>query len=91
MHHPCLRLEILRQILGLDERYDLATVGKVVALAYHVISKAMQQRMSLPDGQTSVLPTQTGYAPLYQLGLAACHMQGLDREGGAAVAPVPSF
>jgi hypothetical protein len=38
MHSPCLRLELLQYILGLDNRYSVAHVARIIELAASCLS-----------------------------------------------------
>jgi len=44
MHSPCLRLELLQYVLGLDNRYSVAHVGRSVELAATCMSMASEGR-----------------------------------------------
>ena len=44
MHSPCLRLELLQYVLGLDNRYSVAHVGRSVELAATCLSMAAAAR-----------------------------------------------
>ena len=48
MHSPCLRLEILHFILGLDNRYSVSHVQKSIELAATCLSVASVTRESAP-------------------------------------------
>jgi hypothetical protein len=78
LYHPCMRLEILQSILGLDERFDLQILNTVSKLANSVISDAVKLGIAMPEGKPSVLPACTGYAPLFQLKATAFRLQGID-------------
>mmetsp|Transcript_170941 Transcript_170941/g.415393 ORF Transcript_170941/g.415393 Transcript_170941/m.415393 type:complete len:619 (+) Transcript_170941:62-1918(+) len=80
LHHPCMRLEILQDILGLDDRYDLQTVSRVVSLALQVVSDAIRFGGPAPAKQQTLSPHTQHFAPDFQLDCAANRMQGLDRE-----------
>jgi len=69
LHHPCLRLELLQHILGLDSGFDLKRVHDVVALAYEVVSGAKHGVGAVSDLR---LP------PAATLELARAHMHGDD-------------
>ena len=45
MHSPCLRLELLQFILGLDNRYSVAHVGRSVELAATCLSISAYEAM----------------------------------------------
>lgn len=44
MHAPCLRLELLQYVLGLDNRYSVAHVGRSVELAATCLTMATSER-----------------------------------------------
>lgn len=80
LHHPCLRLQMLQHILGLDDRFDLQAIAAVAKLALKVISDGGQRCENATRGGRPVLPRHAGAAPLFQLEVVACHMQGLDHS-----------
>jgi len=43
MHSPCLRLELLQYVLGLDNRYSVAHVARSVELAAQCLSMSAQE------------------------------------------------
>ena len=47
MHSPCLRLELLQYILGLDNRYSVAHVARSIELAATCMSISAQESSSL--------------------------------------------
>ena len=47
MHSPCLRLELLQYILGLDNRYSVAHVARSIELAATCMSISTQEQESL--------------------------------------------
>jgi len=46
MHSPCLRLELLQYVLGLDNRYSIAHVARSVELAATCLGMAARDRDS---------------------------------------------
>jgi len=74
LHHPCLRLEILQHILGLDSRFDLSAVQAVANLALSIIAAPG----STPRAEDEpILPKDSRATSFLRLEAAACHMQGL--------------
>ena len=52
MNRPCLRLELLQYILGLDNRYSVAHVGRSVELAATCLSiSATEQQQMIEEQQ----------------------------------------
>mmetsp|Transcript_4854 Transcript_4854/g.15266 ORF Transcript_4854/g.15266 Transcript_4854/m.15266 type:complete len:615 (-) Transcript_4854:92-1936(-) len=80
LHHPCMRLQLLQEILGLDERYDLETVTRVASLALQVVNDALRFGGAAPAKQQALSPRTQSFAPGFQLDAAAARIQGLDRE-----------
>uniref|UniRef100_A0A7S1S4D9 Uncharacterized protein n=1 Tax=Alexandrium catenella TaxID=2925 RepID=A0A7S1S4D9_ALECA len=80
LHHPCMRLELLQQILGLDDRYNLEAVAGVASLALEVVSDALHFGGPAPANTQVLSPSNSRMAPDFQLEAAARRMQGLDRE-----------
>jgi len=80
LHHPCMRLEMLQKILGLDDRYNLEAVAGVASLALQVVSDALHFGDAAPATQQALSPRNDRFAPAFQLEAAAARMQGLDRE-----------
>jgi hypothetical protein len=78
LYHPCMRLEILQSILGLDEQFDLQTLNTVSNLANSVISNAVKLGIAMPEGTPPVLPTNTGNTPLFQLKATASRLHVID-------------
>lgn len=80
LHRPCICLGLLRQILGLDDRYDLEAVAGVASLALQVVSDALHFVGPAPARKQSLSPCSENCPPDFQLEAAARTMQGLDRE-----------
>lgn len=61
MHSPCLRLELLQYVLGLDNRYSVAHVARSVELAAQCLSMPSKEVVSpsdvpLPDDDSKQSP-----------------------------------
>lgn len=74
--HPCLRLRMLQQILGVDARYDVQAVIDVAALALNVLSGISSAGAELE--KHPVLPHDSLLGPIFQLEEAGCNMMGVE-------------
>lgn len=52
MHSPCLRLELLQYVLGLDNRYSVAHVARSVELAAQCLSMALTEEPTPSNGDS---------------------------------------
>eukprot|EP00928_Gymnodinium_smaydae_P057078 TRINITY_DN40352_c0_g1_i1.p1 TRINITY_DN40352_c0_g1~~TRINITY_DN40352_c0_g1_i1.p1 ORF type:complete len:566 (-),score=43.53 TRINITY_DN40352_c0_g1_i1:317-2014(-) len=46
LRHPCLRLEMLQHILGLDKTFDLEQLMEVVQLAFEIVSRSRRSALT---------------------------------------------
>jgi len=63
LHQPCLRLEMLKDILGLDDRYDRDAVAGVVNLALDIIRSLTCDTTArvIPDGMIARMLSNSKY------------------------------
>lgn len=59
MHSPCLRLELLQYVLGLDNRYSVAHVARSVELAAQCLSMSATEA-GIASDRDSPVPTAQG-------------------------------
>jgi len=76
LHHPCLRLELLQNILGLDQRFDVAAVAEVSALALSILTSRPGESMPTVE-DLPILPSQPQLKATAKLEAVACHLQGI--------------
>eukprot|EP00415_Alexandrium_ostenfeldii_P001449 UN1449 len=87
LHHPCLRLEMLQHILGLDDRYDLKAVLDVATIAERILKDTMRQHCDgqaesdADDDKPGILPHKDSFRS-HQFEACALRMQGLDFDRG---------
>ena len=56
MHSPCLRLELLQYILGLDNRYSVAHVARSIELAATCMNISTSESIPGEEGAKASLP-----------------------------------